>query len=71
MRSALVEASVNSAKGNFDGPRLDYQIDANDQITTANQYKNVVVAYRNGAPVFVQNVANVSTAWRTPSWPPG
>jgi multidrug efflux pump len=59
VRSALVESSVNSAKGNFDGPRLDYQIDANDQITTANQYKNVVVAYRNGAPVFVQNVAHV------------
>ena len=59
MRSALVEASVNSAKGNFDGPRLDYQIDANDQITTANQYKNVVIAYRNGAPVFVHDVANV------------
>ncbi len=59
MRSALVEASVNSAKGNFDGPRLDYQIDANDQITSANQYKDVVVAYRNGAPVLVRNVANV------------
>ncbi len=59
MRSALVEASVNSAKGNFDGPRLDYQIDANDQIIEANQYKNVVVAYRNGAPIFVKNVAKV------------
>ena len=59
MRTALVQASVNSAKGNFDGPRLDYQIDANDQITEANQYKNVVVAYRNGAPVFVKDVANV------------
>lgn len=59
MRSALVEASVNSAKGNFDGPRLTYQIDANDQITEANQYKNVVVAYRNGSPVFVRDVATV------------
>ncbi len=59
MRTALVEASVNSAKGNFDGPRMDYQIDANDQITEANEYKNVVVAYRNGGPVFVKDVANV------------
>ncbi len=59
MRSALTQASVNSAKGNFDGPRQDYQIDANDQITEANQYKNVVIAYTNGAPIFVKNVASV------------
>jgi len=59
LRTALVSASVNSAKGNFDGPRQDYQIDSNDQITDASQYKDVVVAYRNGAPVFVRDVANV------------
>ncbi len=59
MRTALTQASVNSAKGNFDGPRQDYQIDANDQITSAADYGNVVVAYSNGAPVFVKNVANV------------
>jgi len=59
VRTALTQASVNSAKGNFDGPRQDYQIDANDQITEANQYKNVVVAYSNGAPVFVKDIANV------------
>jgi multidrug efflux pump len=59
VRTALTQASVNSAKGNFDGPRQDYQIDANDQITDANGYKNVVMAYTNGAPVFVKDVANV------------
>jgi len=59
LRSALTDASVNSAKGNFDGPRQDYQIDSNDQISDASQYKDVVVAYRNGAPVFVKDVANV------------
>ncbi len=59
MRTALTQASVNSAKGNFDGPRQDYQIDANDQINNADDYKNVVVAYSNGAPVFVKDVANV------------
>src|SRR5579863_5385135 len=59
MRSALTQASVNSAKGNFDGPRQDYQIDANDQISTADDYKNVVVSYNGGAPVFVKDVANV------------
>ena len=59
VRSALTQASVNSAKGNFDGPRQDYQIDANDQISTADDYKNVVIAYTNGSPIFVKNVANV------------
>jgi multidrug efflux pump len=59
VRSALTQASVNSAKGNFDGPRQDFQIDANDQITDTNSYKNVVIAYQNGAPVFVKDVANV------------
>ncbi len=59
VRTALTQASVNSAKGNFDGPRQDYQIDSNDQITEASQYKDVVIAYSNGAPVFVKNVANV------------
>jgi multidrug efflux pump len=59
MRTALVQSSVNSAKGNFDGPRQDYQIDANDQISTAEDYRNVVIAYSNGAPVFVKDVANV------------
>ena len=59
LRTALVDASANSAEGNFDGPRQDYQIDSNDQITSADQYKDVVVAYQNGAPIFVKDVANV------------
>ena len=59
VRTALTQTSVNAAKGNFDGPRQDYQIDANDQITDADGYHNVVVAYRNGAPVLLRDVANV------------
>nr|WP_286676429.1 efflux RND transporter permease subunit [Paracidobacterium acidisoli] len=59
VRTALTSASVNAAKGNFDGPRQDYQIDANDQISEADGYKNVVIAYRNGAPVFVKDVATI------------
>jgi multidrug efflux pump len=59
LRSALTQASVNAAKGNFDGPRQDYQIDANDQLVTSDDYKKVVVAYRNGAPVMLTDVANV------------
>ncbi len=59
VRTALVQASVNAAKGNFDGPRQDYQIDANDQLVSSADYRDVVVAYRNGAPVMLTDVAEV------------
>jgi multidrug efflux pump len=57
VRTALTQASVNGAKGNFDGPRQNFQIDANDQLETSDEYYNVVVAFRNGAPVFLKDVA--------------
>ena len=59
MRTAITQASVNAAKGNFDGNRQDYQIDANDQLVTSKDYRNVVVAYRNGAPVMLTDVAKI------------
>ena len=59
LRTAVSDASVNAAKGNFDGPRQDYQIDANDQLITSADYRKVVVAYRNGAPVMLTDVANI------------
>ncbi len=59
VRSALVAASVNQAKGNLDGPRQNYQIDANDQLITSGDYRNIIVGYRNNAPVFLHDVANV------------
>jgi multidrug efflux pump len=59
LRTALTQASVNAAKGNFDGPRQDYQIDANDQLVTSDDYRKVVVAYRNGAPVMLTDVARI------------
>jgi multidrug efflux pump len=59
LRTALTQASVNTAKGNFDGPRQDYQIDANDQLISSKDYREVVVAYRNGAPVMLTDVANI------------
>jgi multidrug efflux pump len=59
LRTALTQASVNAAKGNFDGPRQDYQIDANDQLVSSNDYRNVVVAFRNGAPVMLTDVAQI------------
>jgi multidrug efflux pump len=59
LRAALAQASVNAAKGNFDGPRQNYQIDANDQLVTSDDYRKVVVAYRNGAPVMLPDVAGI------------
>jgi multidrug efflux pump len=59
LRTALTQASVNAAKGNFDGPHQDYQIDANDQLVTSDDYRSVVVAYRNGAPVMLTEVAQI------------
>jgi multidrug efflux pump len=59
VRTALTATSVNQAKGNFDGPRQDWQIDSNDQLITSADYKDVVVAYRNNAPVFLHDVAKI------------
>jgi multidrug efflux pump len=59
LRTSLIQASVNAAKGNFDGPRQGYQIDANDQLESSADYRNVVIAYRNNAPVVLKNVAQV------------
>ena len=59
LRTALIQASVNAAKGNFDGPRQDYQIDANDQLISSADYRSVVVAYRNGGPVMLTDVTEI------------
>jgi multidrug efflux pump len=59
VRTALQQTSVNQAKGNFDGPQQSYQIDANDQILSDKDYRSIVVAYRNGAPVVLSDVASV------------
>jgi multidrug efflux pump len=59
VRTALQQTSVNQAKGNFDGPKQSYQIDANDQLLSSKDYKSVIVAYRNGAPVVLSDVASV------------
>ncbi len=59
VRTALAEANVDQAKGEIDGPRQSYTLGANDQLFTADQYKPIVVAYRNGAPVRLSDIANV------------
>ena len=59
LRNALTANSLNTAKGNFDGPRQDFTINANDQLLDSAEYKSVVVAYRQGAPVMLSDVARV------------
>jgi multidrug efflux pump len=59
LRLALAQANVNQAKGSFDGSRQAYTIGANDQLFTSDQYRQLIVAYRNGAPVKLTDVADV------------
>jgi len=59
LRTALASTSLDAAKGSFDGPHQGYQINANDQLLKAKDYNDVVVAYKNGAPVVLKDVANV------------
>ncbi|HEV2232369.1 MAG TPA: efflux RND transporter permease subunit [Terriglobia bacterium] len=60
LRSALVAANVNQAKGNFDGPHQAYQIGANDQLLSSADYAPLIIAYRNGSPVKLTDVATVA-----------
>src|SRR5579871_4036140 len=59
LRTAITATSLDAAKGSFDGPHQGYQINANDQLLTSKGYEQVIVAYRNGAPVMLRNVAHV------------
>jgi len=62
LRTLLADVNVSQPKGNFDGPDLDYTINGNDQISDPNDYLNTVIAYQNGAPVFLRDVAKVTEA---------
>jgi multidrug efflux pump len=57
LRSTISTANVNQAKGSFDGPRQAYNIGANDQLFSSREYRSLIVAYRNGAPVRLSDVA--------------
>ncbi|MDE1161591.1 MAG: efflux RND transporter permease subunit [Acidobacteriaceae bacterium] len=60
LRTTISNNSVNGAKGTFNGAQQSYTIDANDQITSADQYGQLVVAYKNGNAVLMKDVANVT-----------
>ena len=62
VRTAIAANNVNQPKGSFDGPTRSYAIDANDQLRSAKDYASVVIAYRNGAPVFLADIAEVADA---------
>lgn len=59
VRSSIVGANVNQAKGNLDGPQISLTIDANDQIKTVGEYNNIVLAYKNGAPIRLADIATI------------
>jgi multidrug efflux pump len=59
LRAAIAAANVAGAKGSLDGLHQSYTLDANDQLHAARQYETIVVAYRNGAPVMLRDVATV------------
>jgi multidrug efflux pump len=59
VRTVIVGANASGPKGSLDGTHQAYTIAGNDQISTADAYRNVVVAYRNGAPVLLKNVAEI------------
>ena len=59
VRTAVANANVNGAKGGFDGPRLAFALGANDQLVDAAAYQNLVIAWRNGAPVRLADVGSV------------
>ncbi len=59
IRTTIGTLNVNTPKGNFDGPQQASTINANDQLNSAEQYRNLVIAYRNGNPVRLSDVANI------------
>jgi multidrug efflux pump len=62
LRTTIASANVNIPKGNFDGSERAYTINANDQLKSAGDYRSLVVAYRNGAPVRLSDVATAQDA---------
>ena len=62
LRTTIANLNVNTPKGNFDGPAQSFAINANDQIRDPSDYLKSVVAYRNGAPVLLTDVASVEIA---------
>ncbi|WP_454762958.1 MdtB/MuxB family multidrug efflux RND transporter permease subunit [Cupriavidus campinensis] len=59
LRTAIGSANVNGAKGSFDGPARASTIDANDQLRSADEYRQIIIGYQNGAPIRITDVADI------------
>ena len=71
VRSALVTATLDAPKGNVEGKNQQFALDTNDQLFDAKQFRNVIVTYQNGAPVFVKDIGDAidsSVQSRTGAW---
>ncbi len=62
LRTLIGSANANGAKGSLDGPTRAFAIDANDQLLTPEDYRELIVAYRNGAPIRLRDVADIVEA---------
>ena len=71
VQTALSSATLESPKGNLEGPQQQFTLDTNDQLFNASQFKNVIIAYQNGAPVKlgdIGDIINSSVNPRTAAW---
>jgi multidrug efflux pump len=59
LRQVIAAANVNQPKGNFDGPERSFMLDANDQLRSPQAYRDLIIAYRDGAPLRLSDVADV------------
>ncbi len=59
LRTTIANANSNAAKGSFDGPKRAFTINSNDQLLTADDYRNLIVGYKNNAPVRMRDVASI------------
>ncbi|MGA7791154.1 MAG: efflux RND transporter permease subunit [Xanthobacteraceae bacterium] len=69
--SALTSATLDAPKGNLEGPKQQFTLDTNDQLLKARQFRNIIVAYQNGAPLTVKDIGDVinsSVNPRTGAW---
>jgi multidrug efflux pump len=59
LRTVISNQNSNTAKGSFDGPTRSYSVNANDQLVSVDDYRNLIVSYKSGAPVYLKDVANI------------
>jgi len=66
VQTALTNSTLDSAKGNLEGPNQEFTLNTNDQLTDASQYRNVIIAYQNGAPVTIGDIGDVINSSQNP-----